>query len=180
MPELVSQGEYARRRGVSQQAVSKALKAGRIAAVNGKIDPAQADAQWRRRTNPGQAMRSAAIAAGARLDQGGAPAGLERGEGGAKGGQTGVDYGQQRAIHEGYRARLAKVEYERQIGKLVELDVVRVKWFNTLRNGRNVILGMPDQLSAILAGESNQFEVHRILLEHCRRVCTSLADQSKP
>ena len=41
--ELVSLREYARRRGISHVAVHKAIKAGRISTVDGKIDPARAD-----------------------------------------------------------------------------------------------------------------------------------------
>ena len=43
----MSNRAYARHRGVSEAAVRKALKAGRISlGADGKIDPIQADAQW--------------------------------------------------------------------------------------------------------------------------------------
>ena len=40
----ISQSEYARRRGVSRQYVSRLVKEGVIRLKNGKVDPAQADA----------------------------------------------------------------------------------------------------------------------------------------
>jgi len=173
MVELVTQREYARRRGVSQPAVAKAIKAGRIKTVDGKIDPAQADIQWTRRTQA-QAPR------GANLAVGGAPPGGNGGNAGSAPGQNGaahgVDYSQQRAILEGYRARLAKVEYETLTGKLVPIDAVRVKWFNTLRTARQQFEGLAAQLSAMLAAETNQFEVHRILDEAVRRILNDLAN----
>jgi hypothetical protein len=42
----MSQSNYARHRGVSAEAVSQAIKAGRITLVNGKIDQEAADIQW--------------------------------------------------------------------------------------------------------------------------------------
>jgi hypothetical protein len=41
--DLMSQAEYARHRGVSRQAVNKAIVAGKIPLHDGKIDPAEAD-----------------------------------------------------------------------------------------------------------------------------------------
>jgi hypothetical protein len=46
--------EYARMRGVSVVAVSKAVKTKRISLVRGKIDPAKADKEWAANTQPGQ------------------------------------------------------------------------------------------------------------------------------
>jgi hypothetical protein len=46
---------YARHRGVSDAAVRKAIKAGRITPdADGTVDAARADAQWIRRTDPDQ------------------------------------------------------------------------------------------------------------------------------
>ena len=48
--ELITQAEYARRRGVAKSAVAKAVKEGRITLLGGKIDPAVADIQWQQNT----------------------------------------------------------------------------------------------------------------------------------
>jgi hypothetical protein len=55
---LISMREFARRNGVSAVAISKAVKAGRLPAVDGKIDPQQAQPAWdqihvARRADPG-------------------------------------------------------------------------------------------------------------------------------
>lgn len=172
MAELVSQREYARRRGVSQPAVVKAIKTGRIKTVDGKIDPLEADKAWPRNTQ-------SKVSGGATVVPPGLQAANGQGRAGPNGAGPGVDYASQRAIHEGYRARLAKVAYEVQTGKLVDVDTVRVKVFNNGRRARDMLLSIPDQLSAILAGETNQFEVHRILNEAIRRVCDDIAN-AKP
>lgn len=182
MAELMTQSGYARHRGVSQPAVNKAIKAGRIKTINGKIDPEQADKDWASNTNAGQKMRKGAVAGGAPVDEGGAPPGnngprprQEVPAGGSSTGESGVNYAQARAIHEGYRARMAKIEFDVKTGKLVDADKVRVNWFNLTRRARDMILSLPDRLSPVLAGEINQFEVHRILLEELRRVCDDIS-----
>lgn len=43
---LMTQAEYAKHRGCSGVAVFKAVKAGRISLIDGKVDPAVADIQW--------------------------------------------------------------------------------------------------------------------------------------
>ena len=48
--ELITQAEYARRRGVAKSAVAKAVAEGRITLINGKVDPAVADIQWAQNT----------------------------------------------------------------------------------------------------------------------------------
>lgn len=56
--ELVTQAEYARRRGVSKPAVCKAIKRCRIPLIDGKLDPLVADTLWQARTDPDQQARA--------------------------------------------------------------------------------------------------------------------------
>ncbi len=186
MSELISLREYARRRGVSAMAVSKAAKANRITLVDGKVDPSTADRDWPAKTNPGQLAhraqapgRDADPHAGQEVpsaDPGDTQNGADQGD---KKASSGAAYGQARAIREGYQARLAKIEYEKEVGALVSADEVRVLAFKVARTARDSLLSMPDRLAPILAGEGNQFEVHRIMSEEIRRVCNDIAN-SKP
>lgn len=185
MAQLMTQRAYARHRGVSQPAVNKAIKSGRIKLVEGKIDAEQADKEWAANTNGGGKLKQAAISGGAQIDTGGAPAGntgprttQDPAIGWAEEVQNAVSYAESRAVHEGYRARIAKLELDVKTGKLIESDAVRVKWFNLTRRARDILLGLPDRLSPVLAGEINQFEIHRILLEELRRVCDDLSGNS--
>lgn len=184
MAELLSIRAYARARGRSHVAVLKAVKAGRITLVDGKVDPAIADQQWSANTNPGQSHAAASKAAAATLEtvkaagsgsEGQPTAGQGGANGAPNGGQSGPVYAVQRAIREGYMARLARIEYEMKSGKLVEADKVRVKAFNAARRAREMLMGLPDRLSPRLAGETNSFEIHRILTEELRRVCTEIS-----
>src|SRR5271157_5155747 len=54
---LISLREFARRNGVSAEAVSKAVKTGRLPAHDGKLDPAEAQAAWDRSKDPARAGR---------------------------------------------------------------------------------------------------------------------------
>ena len=178
--------EYARRRGVSAMAVSKAAKAGRITLVEGKVDVSAADRDWPANTNPGQMAVNAgpqAMQPPAEGDPEAPAEGDEDTKNGAadreKKSTSTAQYGMARAIREGYAAKLARIDYEKEVGSLVSADEVRVLAFKVARTARDSLLSMPDRLAPILAGESNQFEVHRIMSEELRRVCNDIAN-SKP
>lgn len=49
--ELITQAEYARRRGVTPPTVNAAVKSGRISLIEGKIDPKLADIEWDKNTD---------------------------------------------------------------------------------------------------------------------------------
>jgi hypothetical protein len=188
MSELVSLREYARRRGVSAMAVSKAAKAGRITLVDGKVDVAAADRDWLANTNPGQmAFRPPPAPAQSDPEPMQSPPDED-----AQGGQnespesikkdsnkSGAAYGQARAIREGYAARLAKLDYEKEIGSVVSADAVRVLAFKAARTARDQLLSLPDRLAPVLAGEADEFKVHQLLSDEIRRVCDDLSN-SKP
>jgi hypothetical protein len=186
MSELVSMREYARRRNVSAMAVSKAAKAGRITLVDGKVDVATADRDWPDNTNPGQlAHRDGAPAAAAEPGDSYVPPseGDQDTENGAadsaKKNTSGAAYGQARAIREGYAARLAKINYEKEVGALVSAEEVRVAAFKLARTARDQLMAMVDQLAPIVAAETNPFEVHRLISEHVRRISNDIAN-AKP
>jgi hypothetical protein len=52
MSVLLSQSAYARRRGCSQQHISKLVQQGRISLINGKIDPTKADQEIEQTADP--------------------------------------------------------------------------------------------------------------------------------
>ena len=56
--ELVTPAEYARRRGVTRAAVSKAILRCRIPLINGLLDPLVAETLWKARTDPDQQRRA--------------------------------------------------------------------------------------------------------------------------
>ncbi len=124
---LISVAEFATQRGVSPQAVRKAIKAGRLKrSVERRgqlyvIDPEMAELEWNRNTEPGRVRTAAQINAGkARAKGEDVP---DPGPGPmpppASKGQAGT-YASAKAAAEGYKAMLLKLDYEERSGKLLD------------------------------------------------------------
>jgi hypothetical protein len=180
---------YARHRGVSHTAVRKALAAGRITAgPGGRIDPALADQEWATSTNLSKPRNSVTgvpkkrKAPNALSDPLGVP-GLEEGlalppgEGGAP--RLVSSYAASRAAREAYLARLAKLDFEQRSGKLVDADEVRAQIFGLGRRLRDALLGLPDRLAPVLAGQADQAAVHQLLTEEIM-VCLAELSAAPP
>lgn len=80
------------------------------------------------------------------------------------------------------RARLATARADREElelaerrGELVSAAEVRDHNFTATRLCRDHLLGIPDRLSAVVAGQSNEQEVHRLMTEEIRESLTQLS-----
>lgn len=162
---------YARQRGVSPEAVSKAIKAGRLAESvtydakgNPKIDPTVADQEWGAFTHPTHGGVRSPKAEKPVEDEISAPKG-----------NAAATFAQSRAVKEAYLARLAKLEFEEKSGLLVNADAVKNEAFKLARIVRDGILNIPDRLSAELAAESDTFTVHKRLTDELRKALEALA-----
>ncbi len=153
---------YARHRGVSHVAVLKAIKSGRInKEADGTIDPAKADAAWKRNTNVAQQRKeSKAVET---ITESVASTG-------------GPNFAQSRAIREAYNARLTKLTFEEKSGSLVKVDTVKVTWFNILRVLRDRALSLPDRLSPPLASETDQKKIRDMLDQELRQILNDASD----
>ena len=179
--ELVSQREYARRRGISHSSVQRAVKSGRISTVDGKIDPALADREWSENTDHSKPRGRIAGRPRHKRPEG-MPSGLtDFGEVGVgpEGRGSATRYARARAAREVCQAQLAKLQLDRQRGTLVRADEVRIAAFNAARGARDQLIALPERLSAILAGIQDADEVRRILEEEIERVCTVISEGSK-
>ena len=171
----MTQAQYARHRGVSRPAVLKAIRSGRIRlGQDGKIDPVEADASWRRNTDPSKPSNS--VSGNPR----GAAARLHRPL--AKGRHTtpedssaGPNYNLSRAVREAYLAKLVRLEYERKSGNLRDAAEVRKAFFEANRRARDLLLALPDRAAATVAGLTEAAECHRILTAEVERVCDELS-----
>lgn len=137
---LMSQRAYARHRlelglpGGTHKAVQKALDRGRISAnADGQIDSDQADRLWVANTNESRRRDG--------QQRGPFPAAQDAAPGG-------VSYAQANAIEKAYKAKLARLEYEERVGKLVPVDEVREKWAQIVVLTRNRVLGLPSKIKA--------------------------------
>lgn len=161
---IMTLSEYAAHRGVSRPAISRAVKNGVCPAMLDEmgrkmIDSDVADAQWpatkagnsagvngREKTNTDSENRPAPTA--------------------STGGSTII---QSRTVKEAYAARMAKLDYEERIGKTIEADKVKEDSFKAARIVRDNMLNIPDRMAAELAGETNQFTIHKKLTDEIKK-----------
>ncbi len=176
----MTQAEYARHRGVSRQAVSKAIRAGRIVvAEGGKIDPEAADAGWQRTTDPTKPSNSVVgNPRGALPLVRRAASPVPRAVRGSP--APGPDYQVSRAVRETYLAKLVRLEYEIKTGKLIDAEESKRAAFQDNRRVRDLLLAIPDRTAAQLAACSDPAECHRLLAAEVRRACEELSDEPSP
>jgi hypothetical protein len=156
---IMSQRAYAQHRGVAHRAVQKAIESGRISTTpDGKIDSDVADQAWSRNT------RSFAPPVTGRGSE----------EDGDNFGAS--QYTKARAFREFYQARLAKIEYEERIGKLVSKDEMKISAFNEFRRFRDHMLNIPDRVAAMLAAETEPAKCYEILQTEIRKALNDFAD----
>jgi hypothetical protein len=143
---------YAKRRGITEAAVRKAIKQGRITKnPNGKINPQIADNEWNNNTDPAQIRKNLSeerhdYNPNSQLNSVGGPS-----------------YQQSRAIKEAYGAKLLRLQFEKESKKLISIDDVKVSAFNAARMTRDRILNIPDRVIPQLVGKTNIFEMKEIL-----------------
>ncbi len=165
---LMSMRSYAKYRGVSPQAVSKAVAAGRITTevdANGerKINSEVADQQWASNSNQSRKTTPTRAEMAGVTPPAQEQASIPEGETAAA--AVGATYQKSKTMREGYMARLAQLEYEERKGKLVSADKVKVSAFNTARIVRDSILNIPDRIAAELASETDPHKLHTKLTE---------------
>lgn len=175
--KLMSQRQYARSRGLSHQAVSKAVKSGRIPTeVAGNLDPVVADAAWKANTRPRARLKTEAkrpappplppmettdpedehdLAASERPD---------------------ATFTAARALREVYMAKRAKLEYERAEGKLVSIEEVDSLAFESARSIRDRLMSLPARLAPVLFAARDISECHRLLEEAMREICSGIGN----
>lgn len=147
--KTMSQSEYARRAGLHSSTVSRAVKAGRIPTIDGRIDPEVADRALRDGTDT--AHRTGPRAAPAE-----------------------PTYANSRALREQYMARIKRLEFQQLAGSLVRVDRVQLLWFKLSRRARDLVLAIPDRLAPVLAAMSDPVEVHAALSAELRHACTEM------
>ena len=136
----ISMRAYAQQRGVSHEAVRKAIASGRIhPEPDGSIDPIKADAQWDRhtRTAPPTTPKANTSRASAPPPQSPQTSDDTRG----------VDYHKARAVRETYAARLAKLDFEERSAKLISKDEADTEFFTLARQLRDRMQQIPRKVA---------------------------------
>lgn len=175
---------YAERRGVSPEAVSKAIRRGALttsvektASGRWSIDPVAADEEWGRRTNaaksrgrdvPRPEIVPEEDLEELDLDQ------LERLISKYRG-----DLPAQQAFKFEVDARAKLLALKERQGQLVDAEEVRRHGFELSRTCRDQILGIPARLAPELAAETDPFKIHQALERELAEALNALADGFK-
>ena len=178
---------YARHRGVSDAAVRKAIKTGRISAEpDGTIEPTKADLAWAKHTDPSQQRTQPSRGAGKpatapTIAQAPArePAATVAAEPSipATGGATFV---QARTANEVIKAQTNKVRLSRLKGELIDRSKAIAQVFKLARSERDAWLNWPSRVSAQIAAElgCEAHQVHVLIEREVRRHLNELGTLS--
>ena len=154
---------YARHRGVTDTAVHKAIRSGRINALaDGTINPDQADAQWARNTSapktgtqrPTVKVKVPEVDGDGGGDRTGAGAATNAGTGGGGAGSGGgTSLLQARTVNEVVKAQTNKVRLARLKGELIDRPQAIAHVFKLARSERDAWLNWPARVSAQMAAK---------------------------
>ena len=155
---------YARHRGVTDTAVHKAIRSGRVTPeADGTIDANQADAQWERNTSapnigtqrPVVKVKVPDVDGSERSGTGntGALAGTGATGSANVGGSGGTSLLQARTVNEVVKAQTNKVRLARLKGELVDRPQAIAHVFKLARSERDAWLNWPARISAQMAAK---------------------------
>lgn len=159
MTELISRREFAKRVGVSDTAVRKALKEGRISLTDGKLDYESALEEWNQTRGPGNNNRFGD------LDDDGSE---DEAEGG-------ISYFLERALLT--RAQRIKTEMEVMAmrGELHYAEDVEAVTNSMISAFRARALAIPSKAALLLRGKTSLSEIQEILTRHIHECLEELS-----
>ena len=136
----VSLREYARRRGVTEGAVRKAVKTGRITPEpDGSIDVEKADKEWVENTlDPKIKTDTPHMEESIPADS-------------SSGGKP--SYTKIKTAHELYKAQMTQLALQEKKGQLIHKDMVKTQVYKLGRQVRDSWLNWPARISALMAAE---------------------------
>ena len=179
---LITQAEYARRRGVSRAAITKAIKSGRITPIDGRIDPDVADIQWARNTStaraplagPAPAPAAASIAPRVAV-RAARPAEFDDGDRD----EEPASLLESRARREAALAELAELELAEKRGELVSAAAIEKSLSTKIMSVRESLDTLADRITPLLAAETNPDKVYALLRSEIRQVLSQLSSESR-
>lgn len=169
----VSLRAYARHRGVSDTAVRKAIKSGRITTEpDGTIDVAKVDQEWALNTDQAQQRKHKKAVPKAALD---AVAETLKENGASAGGTT---YMQARTANEVLKAQTNRIKLQQLKKELVDRAKALSHVFQLARSERDAWMGWPSRVSAQMAAELevDPHKMHVTLEFYVRQHLSELID----
>lgn len=191
-PQLVTQAEYARMRGVSKEAVRKAVLAGRISVIGDKklLDPKVADIQWQQNsrarvtTKPQQAGQDAAGAPIAPPAGGDAIQPAESApaadSAASRPGSLSAEpgYNEARTRRELAEAHKAELEAAKMSGRLVERDKVERAVRDMFQALRDRVMAVPRRTAPAVVGLAEVREIETKMTTDLRGAFAAFEEQA--
>lgn len=140
--ELISQYEWAKRKGFSKQYVNQLVKSGKIPLEQGKINPAKADAIMAATQDPGKPTKRKSSGNTEDLSDL-----LLR----------------TRIKNEVQKGRILEIRAKVESGEYVNADLVRAEIFKMGRAARDHLLSIPDRLAAEIITLKEARDAHDLL-----------------
>lgn len=169
MSKLLTQKDYAVRRGVSKQYIGELVRKGVLPLKNGLIDPDMADAILEARREPARPQRRAQSDQPQTQKEFTPP------------GQRTITTAElptlllkTRIKSETEKVKLLEIKAKVEAGKFIDVDEVKSAAYRRGRTVRDNLLSIPDRLDAILAAETDRRKVHQILSDEITRVLDEL------
>lgn len=161
MKQGISIREFARRDGVSDTLVRKALKLNRLAAFeDGSLNPELVGSNWREGNAKGANSANPVVRTSTKGSHAANPAPVDSEtleEEAARllesGGEASHAYAEALRRKENYLALLRQLEYENKSGSLVELEVAEKILFEQARASRDAWLNWPTRVGPLLAAD---------------------------
>ena len=86
-------------------------------------------------------------------------------------------YGQAKTARETYAAKLAELEYRKKAGDVIEFQVAAQCMYDLAVAVRDKFLSMPDRLSAIFSGETDEKKIHTIMSDEIKAILRNMASE---
>ena len=137
---------YARHKGLTEGAVRKAIKSGRIIPDNnGKIDTDIADSQWEENTDVSKQRFATPT-------------------------ENKASYAKVKTAHEFQKMKRTELLLKREKGELIDKEMVKAQVLKLGRQVRDSWMNWPSRVSALMAAELNvdEHEMHSILEKYVR------------
>ena len=93
--------------------------------------------------------------------------------------QEGLTFTEARTMNERLKALLRKLEYEKEVGRLVEKKRVGKDAFELYRRTRDAFLAIPSRTRSLLAAEEDPGKIEKMLTGEIRVVLEELANGTK-
>lgn len=165
----ITRPEFAMRMGVSNEAVYKAIRVGRI-----KTKKKKGQILIDSRTEAPKFLATSTVALANAVDRTFYLNGGNNGHSPANT-KSQMTIAQAREKQEVYKAKKAELEYFERIKTVIETRAVQRDWVSIGTLIRKAVTGIPDRLAPLVAAESNVDVCYRILDEECRIILEDLA-----